>query len=193
MALKTLVRSRSAIEDVPGMAAAYELATDGNAAFDGDVVEHGDVAEFWTHLIEAGDWQRIFDAERLDRVAAIQSGLEAATLRVLAEHMTWSVSSLSSSLGLAYSTMRRKAKDNEKLSSSDSERLLGLASLIGQVESMLTDDRPADFDAARWVAGWVGQPHAALGGRKPDELLDTTTGQSLVADVLGSAASGAYW
>ena len=143
--------------------------------------------------LSTGVWRAVYEADRLDRVAAIQDGVPASDFYALVAHMGRTVGTVGRSLGVANSTLRRKAKVDEKLSPADSERVIGLASLIGQVDRMLGNDRPADFDAAKWVANWVEQPHPALGGRRPEELFDTTTGQSLVSDLLASTASGAYW
>ncbi|MGO4777134.1 antitoxin Xre/MbcA/ParS toxin-binding domain-containing protein, partial [Lysobacter sp. 2RAB21] len=49
-----------------------------------------------------------------------------------------------------------------------------------------------DFDWATWLGSWIEQPQAALGGQKPADLLDTPTGLSVVARLLGSLESGAY-
>ena len=51
---------------------------------------------------------------------------------------------------------------------------------------------PRGFNAAPWVARWLEEPLAALGGRKPRELMDTAEGQAVVSNMLARAQSGAY-
>ena len=60
------------------------------------------------------------------------------------------------------------------------------------VVELITDAAAPGFDAARWLGQWIEQPQAALGGQKPADLLDTPTGLSVVARLLGALASGAY-
>ena len=72
-------------------------------------------------------------------------------------------------------------------------RVIGLARLVGQVETMVRESGdPAGFDAARWVSAWLKQPNPALGGRRPIELMDTVTGQEVVSGLLTRMQSGAY-
>lgn len=44
--------------------------------------------------------------------------------------------------------------------------------------------------ASRWLGEWIRKPQPALGGRKPEELLDTPTGLDAVMHVLGAIQSG---
>jgi uncharacterized protein (DUF2384 family) len=48
------------------------------------------------------------------------------------------------------------------------------------------------FDAAKWLGRWIERPQPSLGGRKPADLLDTSTGVEIVARLLGSIQSGAF-
>jgi len=74
-----------------------------------------------------------------------------------------------------------------------SERVIGLAKLVGQVETMVRESGdPTGFDAARWVSAWLNQPNPALGGRRPIELMGTVTGQEVVSGLLARMQSGAY-
>jgi hypothetical protein len=71
------------------------------------------------------------------------------------------------------------------------------ARLLAQVEQMIREsgdpDRAAGFDAAAWLAEWLGSPAPALGGRAPAEYLSTSEGAELVSRRLGAQQSGAYW
>ena len=65
--------------------------------------------------------------------------------------------------------------------------------LIRQVATMVQESGdPTGFDAATWLARWIDEPLAPLGGRTPSELLGTVEGQAVVADLLARMQSGAY-
>ena len=73
------------------------------------------------------------------------------------------------------------------------ERLIGMAKLVGQVESMITESgNPDGFNAAKWVASWLEKPSPALGGEKPSAYLDTVSGQEMISDLLAKIQTGAY-
>ncbi len=97
------------------------------------------------------------------------------------------------SLGLSRATISRKERDETVLSKDESERVLGIASLIGKAQSMVEESgNPDGFDAARWVANWLSKPLPALGGATPASYMDTFEGQKLVSELLSMGQSGAY-
>jgi len=127
------------------------------------------------------------------RVEAIRSGLPATIIKSIAGHMVTPQDQLYSTLGLARATMVRKLKSGERMRPDESERVLGLAALIGQVDEMVArSGEHQDFDAALWLAEWFKQPLPALGGKAPEKWMDTSEGQRLVADTLARMESGAY-
>ena len=78
-------------------------------------------------------------------------------------------------------------------SDDDSERALGIARLVGLVEGMVKESGdPTGFDAAQWVAQWLEEPMAALGGKRPADLMDTAEGQAIVSNLISRMQSGAY-
>ena len=125
------------------------------------------------------------------RIAMIRQGIPASTISELSARMGISKESLLSSLGLSRATISRKEKDASVLSKDESERVLGVESLIGMVQSMVEQSGdPADFDAARWVAEWLTKPLPSLGGATPASYMDTFEGQKLVAEMLAMSQSG---
>ena len=79
------------------------------------------------------------------------------------------------------------------VSPDESERIIGFAKLVGQLEPMIQDSGdPTNFDARAWVARWLVEPLPAFGGARPVELMGTMEGQGLVSVVLAKAQSGAY-
>lgn len=49
-----------------------------------------------------------------------------------------------------------------------------------------------DFDAAAWVGQWVHEPHPALGGQRPIDLIGTDDGFELVRNLLWRQQTSAY-
>lgn len=68
-----------------------------------------------------------------------------------------------------------------------------LAKLVDQVQAMVEESRrPAGFNAAEWIARWLEQPLPTLGGRWPDELMETPDGQVLISSLVARFQTGAY-
>lgn len=67
------------------------------------------------------------------------------------------------------------------------------ARLLDQARAMArasTHANAATLDVERWLTHWLTKPQPALGGRRPDELLDTPGGVDAVMRVLGAIQSG---
>lgn len=135
----------------------------------------------------------LFDLSVPDQIEIIRDGISPDALKTMIQTMELSQEKVFSYLALSSATINRKIKREERLSPDESARVLGLASLIGQVQAMVErSGDPQGFDAAKWVAGWIERPLPALGGEKPAAYLDTTTGQQMVAELLARMESGAY-
>lgn len=139
------------------------------------------------------DFAFIYRASPFERIEWIKHGLEARMVIELATRLDTSQEHLMTRLGLPRATIVRKSKARENLSTEQTERVVGLSRLIGQVQTMVEQSgEPEGFDAAHWVADWLERPNPALGGRRPAELMDTVGGQELVGSVLAKMQSGAY-
>lgn len=127
------------------------------------------------------------------RIALIRQGMPASTIGNLCMRMGISKELLLSSLGLSRATISRKEKDATLLSKDESERVLGVETLIGQVQAMVEQSgESVGFDAARWLSSWLTTPLPALAGETPASYLDTFEGQKLVGELLSMMQSGAY-
>ena len=79
------------------------------------------------------------------------------------------------------------------VSPEESERIIGFAKLVGQLEAMIQDSGdPTNFNARAWVARWLVEPLPAFGGARPVEFIDTMEGQGLVSAALAKAQSRTY-
>ncbi|ABK12296.1 MULTISPECIES: MbcA/ParS/Xre antitoxin family protein [Burkholderia] len=66
--------------------------------------------------------------------------------------------------------------------------------LVTQVRRMIEESgNPDGFDARSWLLNWLHSPVPALGGGCPADYLHTPEGVDLIARLLASAQTGAYW
>ncbi len=123
----------------------------------------------------------------------IREGIPAAEAKRIVGELFATQGAALEALKLSTATVNKKAKLGERLSPEESERVFGIARLVGQVEAMVAESGdPAGFDARAWMGRWLGEPLAALGGVRPADLMDTMEGQGLVSAVLARMQSGAY-
>jgi putative toxin-antitoxin system antitoxin component (TIGR02293 family) len=143
--------------------------------------------------IEVTHFRDVFRGGATGRIDLIKGGVYAKDVARIAQSMDRSKEQVSKTLGLAVSTVDRKAKANERLSPEQGERVVGLAKLIGQVQTMVEESGdPVGFDPAQWLARWLDRPMPALGGKCPSEYMDTAEGRELLSTMLHMTQSGAY-
>lgn len=157
-------------------------------------VDGADIASAWMARQDMSEFStHIHRVDPQARIALIRQGIPAAMIGNLSARMGISKESLLASLGLSRATISRKEKDATVLSKDESERVLGIETLIGIVQAMVEQSgNPDGFDAARWMAGWLNQPLPALAGATPASYMDTFEGQKLVGELLAMSQSGAY-
>ena len=142
---------------------------------------------------ESFKFTAFYELSPVEQIDLIRTGMSPDALKCMIQAMDLSQEKVLGYLALPMATINRKIKRKELLSPSDSARVIGLASLIGQVQTMVErSGNPEGFDAAKWLAEWMERPLPALGGTKPAEYLDTVAGQQLVGDLLAMMESGAY-
>lgn len=135
----------------------------------------------------------LYRAEAFDRVKLVKAGLPASLLEHLSAEMAIPRSKLYAMMGLPRATVERKVNQEGLLNKDESEHVLGFARLVGQVETIVRESgNPEGFDAAKWTAAWLDRSHAALGGKRPAELMDTADGRGIVSDLVARMQSGAY-
>jgi len=133
------------------------------------------------------------EAPLVDRIRLLRQGVPASWVRQAEEATDLGRSTLCALLGLKLSTINRKLNQKLRLSPDESERLMGLQRLIGEVEAVVRDcgDGQA-FAAGRWLASWLQRPNQALGGATPASFLDTAEGREQLGRLIGAQRSGAY-
>ncbi len=135
-----------------------------------------------------------YEIDPITRVLAIRKGVSSAELVRTSRAMGLSQERVFQMLRLPASTTKRKLAQGTSFPPEQSERILGLQRLIGQVELMVAESGPDGdpFDVGAWLAQWLDQPSPALGNKAPGEFLDTVAGQEIVANLLAQMQSGAY-
>ncbi len=137
---------------------------------------------------------KVYRASPLERISWIKKGIPAAEAKRLFADLPIGQGVGFKALNLPIATVNRKAKQGDLLSREESERVVGFAKLVGQVEAMIEESgNPTDFDARAWMARWLTEPLPAFGGARPADLVDTMEGQSLVSSALAMLQSGAYF
>lgn len=146
------------------------------------------------HLREVvEEFGRSFNADPKERIEEIRRGVPAKRVSELSQVMDIPKESLIGFLGLSRATLSRKVQKNQPLSRDESERVVGIQALIGQVQAMVTQSGASkNFDAAKWVSRWLNEPLPALGGEKPAAYMDTVEGQKLIGSLLAMIQSGAH-
>ncbi|WP_266160468.1 antitoxin Xre/MbcA/ParS toxin-binding domain-containing protein [Dyella silvatica] len=138
-------------------------------------------------------YEEIFRSSYVIQADIVKQGIAPRYLKRVAEDLRLDQTTLVNHLGLVRSTYSRKLRDGDPLNLNDSERLLGMMRLVGQVQLMVEQSGDPDgFNASEWVGQWIEQPLPALGGKAPADYMDTAAGQELISQLLRQAQSGAY-
>lgn len=135
----------------------------------------------------------VWRASPLERIDMIRRGIPASEAKRIFAELSIGQSAGFKALNLSTATVNKKAKQGATLSSEESERIIGFAKLVGQLEAMIQDSGdPKNFDARAWMARWLTEPLPAFGGARPADFVDTMEGQGLVSAALAKIQSGAY-
>ncbi len=135
----------------------------------------------------------LYRASPLEIIGMIKCGLRATDAKRILSDLAIGQGAALKALKLSPATVNKKAKQDQILSPGESERVIGFAKLVGQLEEMVQQSGdPDSFDAAAWLSQWLKDPLPAFGGERPINLMDTMEGQALVSRTLSQLQSGAY-
>ena len=138
-------------------------------------------------------YRDLYRTRPLELIAKIKQGVSAAEAKLVIADLRLGQGEAMKALNLSQATVNRKAKQAKSLTPDESERVIGAAKLVGQLQAMVEDSgEPAGFDAAAWLSQWLREPIPALGGIRPVDLMDTMEGQALVSQTLAQMEGGAY-
>lgn len=140
-----------------------------------------------------GNYGLFYDMRPVDRAGVIKTGVPASVVTKISLDMEFPRDRVVRLIGVPPATANRRLSKNADFSMDESERLVGLTKLIGQVEVMVRESGdPVGFEPAKWFGRWIETPVHALDGRKPEEFLDTSDGREAVSALLAQMQSGAY-
>jgi putative toxin-antitoxin system antitoxin component (TIGR02293 family) len=136
---------------------------------------------------------KLYRTSAHERVKIVKAGLPATYVKVLTASMHMPIEKFYRTTGLVRPTIDRKIRSSRPLNQDESERVMGIARLLGQAQNLVEQSGvAAEFDAGRWVGEWLQKPLPALDGNSPGEFMDTVDGRALVSDLLSQQQSGAY-
>lgn len=142
------------------------------------------------------DFRSLYLSSPEDRIKIIREGVGATETKAFAVDLGIPQDRFFRMFGIAQATVTRRASRRQPMSPEESEKIVGMAKLVGQVQTILDEsgDRELmkDFDAAKWLANWMEDPLPALGGKRPAEYMDTIEGQEMVSRLLMMMQTGAY-
>lgn len=139
--------------------------------------------------------RRVRKATPMELVRLERQGVQGTFIKDLSKSMDLASSRVFSILGVPKATAEKKAAAGELVTGRGGQSAIGMIKLLGMAQDLVDDSAATEakgFDAAKWLGLWIETPQPALGGLKPADLIDTPTGVSIVARVLGSIQSGAY-
>lgn len=146
--------------------------------------------------LKVRDFRAMYQSSPQDRIELIRAGVGAIELKAFAADLGIPQDRFFRIFGIAQATVTRKASNHQAMSPGDSEKIVGMAKLVGQVETMLDQsgdpELAKDFDAPKWLARWIEEPIPALGGKRPADYMDTIEGQEMVSRLLSMMQTGAY-
>ncbi len=135
----------------------------------------------------------VYRASPFERIEMIKGGIPATEVKHIFADLAIGQGAAFRALGLSPATVNKKAKQDQILSRGETERVIGIVRLVGQLEAMIQESgNPEGFDAPAWMARWLKEPLPAFGGVRPVDLIDTMEGQALVSTALTQMQSGAY-
>lgn len=142
------------------------------------------------------DFRALYLSSPETRIAIIRAGVGALETKAFAVDLGIPQDRFFRIFGIAQATVTRRASKQQPMSSEESEKIVGMAKLVGQVQTMLEQSGDPDlmeqFDAAKWLAKWIEEPLPALAGKRPADYMDTIEGQEMVSRLLLMMQTGGY-
>lgn len=138
-------------------------------------------------------YRELFFASPVQRMKIIKHGVSARWAKTLFADLSIGQGPALEALKLSAATVNRKAAKGIDLSQEESEKVIGMGKLLGQVQAMVEESgAPEGFDAGAWLSEWLRTPLPAFGGDRPIDYMDTMEGQTLVSNTLLMMQTGAY-
>lgn len=135
----------------------------------------------------------LWSADPASRSGWIKQGLPGSMLDCLVKDMRISWETLAEWTGISRSIAARKRAVPVLLNAAAGERALGLARLIGQVQTIVEQSGDSEgFEASTWLTDWLTVPNPALEGAAPGAHVHNADGRALLSSLIARMQSGAY-
>jgi putative toxin-antitoxin system antitoxin component (TIGR02293 family) len=142
---------------------------------------------------QSGRYAALRDVSVMERISMMRAGMPASAITRLADDMAVSRDRIYDWVRIPRATGNRKISADADLNQDETERMVGIMDLVGQVEKMVGESGDKQrFDAAQWTAHWLDQANSALGGQTPGDLMDSAEGRTIIARLVAQMQSGAY-
>lgn len=137
----------------------------------------------WDSMVASA--RAYFRASLNERHVILEHGVPATYLNTLSREIPIPKSRLCRLVGISLSTVNRKIRSGSRLRLFESDRVMFLAQLIGQIDCIAcaSADR-CKVDPGSLIMDWLAEPHAALNGHPPSDYFDTGIGRRLISDLL---------
>ena len=119
----------------------------------------------------------------LDLIHLTRTGIAKQALSVLSQKTSLSIKEIAQAIHISERTLQRYNNDR-KLDKATTEKVIELAKLYQHGVEV--------FGSQEKFNGWMRHPSIYFGGKLPVELLDTTTGISLIHDELTRIEYGVF-
>jgi len=128
------------------------------------------------------DWND--DSRAYNILETIRSGIDYKTFDIIAKKSPLDFNDWSNVLETTTRTLERYKKDNKKLSSSQTEKIIAIQQLMNYGNEV--------FGSETNFKKWLLTENIALGGKIPKDLFDTTIGIGMIKDALGRIEHGIF-
>tara|TARA_R110001606_G_scaffold260183_2_gene407983 strand:- start:34546 stop:35199 length:654 start_codon:yes stop_codon:yes gene_type:complete len=128
------------------------------------------------------DWND--DSRAYNILETIRSGIDYKTFDIIAKKSPLDFNDWSNVLETTTRTLERYKKDNKKLSSSQTEKIIAIQQLMNYGNEV--------FGSETNFKKWLLTENISLGGKTPKDLFDTTIGIGMVKDALGRIEHGIF-
>jgi putative toxin-antitoxin system antitoxin component (TIGR02293 family) len=137
---------------------------------------------------------RVIESPGVTLFNAVEAGVPTYLVNVIAGATGEAVTDVMDIIGVSQTTFRRREEANEPLPDVAGHRVMGFLRVAATLRRLLEEsgdpERLKDFDLEGWVAQWMREQLAELGGKTPAEMLRNPEGQRAVEQVLERMRGG---
>ena len=107
-------------------------------------------------------------AEPIERINMIRRGILASEAKRILSGLAVTQGSAMVALNISVATMNRRVSNKDRLPPAESERVFGVARLVGQLQNIVEESgNPHDFDATAWMSRLVERAAPGPGRHSP--------------------------